>query len=302
MVKITDIIKPFSKGFSAVSTKALLEELNKRYISEIEPKMNIYSFKQGNDYFIYAQIPSKANDKYTGSPIFYDVVIQLIPPNPTWLKASSVRDYDIRVFSNMPSFMFTFTFAFNIRKALVKFPEIKYSTKALKIKPKVRNPYLLLGIDESLYFTVMYLDKHQLFYRDNLERLCGMSEFDWKRLLKEVSGQQEKLQEVNLRKAKYKNTPKSKQEKEKEAEKKAFLEGTVEENQTKNKTKSPEILESKLLQTSLFQDLSSRLNKTTLKTSNLKNTSLKSSILSKKNSNLYKHSLRSKLGLFSKVK
>lgn len=60
-VKIDQIIKPFSAGFTALSTRQLIEDLTNRYMIT-EPEMTVRAFKDKNDYFVYATLPSKTND------------------------------------------------------------------------------------------------------------------------------------------------------------------------------------------------------------------------------------------------
>ena len=62
MVKIEQIIKPFSSGFTAVSTRLLIEDLTKRYMAT-ENDITVRAFKENKDYYIHASRPSKTNDK-----------------------------------------------------------------------------------------------------------------------------------------------------------------------------------------------------------------------------------------------
>ena len=113
MIKIEQIVKPFNSGFSAVSIKYLLEDLQKRYLVNIEPNIAIVdAVKEKDNYFILVKIPSESNTEYKSDQIFYDVIIELLPPNNSYLSNESVRDYDVRVYSNCPSFTYTFTYVY----------------------------------------------------------------------------------------------------------------------------------------------------------------------------------------------
>jgi hypothetical protein len=165
-IKVTQMLRPFNKGFSALQIKLVMNDLVYRYTQNIKNKIKVRAFKENNDYFIYTQVPSESNDEYPDSaPIHYDVIIQLIPPNKASLAWDSIREYDVKVFSNIPSFVFTFNYVYHRQRALIDMPRGYYTQKALMEKARVRNPLNLLGIDKSLWFTIYYCDDRRLFRR-----------------------------------------------------------------------------------------------------------------------------------------
>ena len=212
-VKLVEIIKPFGSGAAAISVRTLIDKLKMDY-RELEPDIDLEVMKIKTHYFMYFSLPSKANSKYPDDRIYYDIVFEFIPPNSAWEKESrSVHDWDIRVFSNMPNFMFTFTFAFNKRHALIELPKRYYSMKALKLPPKMKNPYLFLGIDEGLWLCEQYMEKHNLLDRAILDNLLSSSTLDWKLLLEELDTQEDKLQEANNRDLRHRASTKRKNSK-----------------------------------------------------------------------------------------
>ncbi len=263
-LKIQEIVKPVNYGFAAVSKKLLIDDLTKKYVALIEPKIKVLALKYGKDYFIYATIPSKTNEKYTQSEdkIYYDTIIQLTAPNSAMEKKDdNIRHWDVRVYSNNPMFIYTFNYVYNSRNALIKLPNGYYSRPAMKIKPKTRNPMMLTGIDDNLWFLVMYMDKNHYFDRTVLESACTNSGVDYKWLIKNITPQEEKLLEVKDRNIRNKNTKK----KEKELEKLSKNEKERKEKQNEDDTlKTGHALKSSLytekLRNSNFNDLSSNLN------------------------------------------
>jgi hypothetical protein len=142
----------------------------------MKDKIKARFFKENNDYFVYTKIPSESNSEYPNSkPIYYDVIFQLSPPNKAAMDLNSIREYDLKVFSNMPSFIYTFNYVYHYKRALITLPNGYYAQKAITDKAKVRNPLKLLGIDKSLWFTVYYLDEKRAFRRDNFEALCDQN-------------------------------------------------------------------------------------------------------------------------------
>jgi hypothetical protein len=169
-VKVAQMLRPFNKGFSALQIKLVMNDLVYRYTQNIKERIKIRVFKEKNDYFIYAKVPSESNDLYPSSqPIYYDVIIQLIPPNKASMAWDSVREYDAKVFSNIPSFVFTFNYVYHRHRALVNLTQGYYTQRALMERPRVRNPLNLLGIDKSLWYTIYHLDDKKLFRRANIE-------------------------------------------------------------------------------------------------------------------------------------
>lgn len=274
MIKIEQIVKPFNSGFSAVSIKYLLENLQKRYLVNIEPNVTIVdAVKEKDNYFILVKIPSESNTEYKSDKIFYDVIIELLPPNKSYLNNESVRDYDVRVYSNCPSFTYTFTYVYYKKDALIKMPKGAYTRKALSKAPKVRNPLLLFGIEKTLWFAICYIDKNKLFKRSNLEALIK-DDSKLKDLIKEhkIIGQDQKLEEVMARTKKF-STIKKKENK---------IDDRIKEKDIKKIGKtSPKKENIENLRSRLAADLSSDLNKPDIRKSTLKS-SLKSGLSKKK--------------------
>ena len=274
MIKIEQIVKPFNSGFSAVSIKYLLENLQKRYLVNIEPNVTtVDAVKEKDNYFILVKIPSESNTEYKSDKIFYDVIIELSPPNKSYLNNESVRDYDVRVYSNCPSFTYTFTYVYYKKDALIKMPKGAYTRKALSKAPKVRNPLLLFGIEKTLWFAICYIDKNKLFKRSNLEALVK-DDSKLKDLIKEhkIIGQDQKLEEVMARTKKF-STIKKKENK---------IDDRIKEKDIKKIGKtSPKKENIENLRSRLAADLSSDLNKPDIRKSILKS-SLKSGLSKKK--------------------
>ena len=274
MIKIEQIVKPFNSGFSAVSIKYLLENLQKRYLVNIEPNITtVDAVKEKDNYFILVKIPSESNTEYKSDKIFYDVIIELSPPNKSYLSNESVRDYDVRVYSNCPSFTYTFTYVYYKKDALIKMPKGAYTRKALSKAPKIRNPLLLFGIEKTLWFAICYIDKNRLFKRSNLEALIK-DDSKLKDLIKEhkIIGQDQKLEEVMARTKKF-STIKKKENK---------IDDRIKEKDIKKIGKtSPKKENIENLRSRLAADLSSDLNKPDIRKSTLKS-SLKSGLSKKK--------------------
>jgi hypothetical protein len=275
-IKVSQFLRPLAKGSSAISLKLIIDNLTYRYVKNIKEQIKVKFFKEGDMYFVYAKIPSESNDKYPdAAPVFYDVIFQFIPPNKASLAADSIREYDVKAFSNIPSFLYTFNYVFYHRKALIELPGGYYSPRALNEKARIRNPLNLLGIDKSLWFTTYYLDDHRFFKRTTFDGIID-KELTLVKLLKKekIKTQEHKLYELELR-DKHRKLKKENERKKrpagrkrvviKEPVKKEKIDTLVEKSLSRNNLKSS-------LQTnSLRSKLSvSNTNRTTRMQNNLK--------------------------------
>jgi hypothetical protein len=289
MIKIQQIVKPFNSGFSAVSIKYLLEDLQKRYLQNIKPDLVCKVIKIKNDYFVYFQIPSESNSEYPSDKVHYDVILQLVPPNASWLESENLRDFDVRVYSNCPSFTFTFTYVYYKQGALINMPHGAYTRKALNTKPVTRNPLLLYGIEKSLWFAICYMDENHLFRRSKLDAMIT-DDKTLKDLVKEYNmlGQDEKLLEVE-RRAKKHAVIKLKEREEKISESRLEEMRRQEQRNTRvlGKTaKREENIDN--LRSKMAADLSSGLNTAKDKKNNLGTTTLHGNSLRSGLSKLFK--------------
>lgn len=276
MIKVQQIVKPFNSGFSAVSIKYLLEDLQRRYVANIADNVVFKAVKEKNTYYVLCRIPSESNYKYKSNPIYYDVILELNPPNKAALEDENLRDYDVKVFSNCPSFVYSFTFVYFKKKALVNMPKGFYTRKALSVAPKTRNPLLLFGIEKTLWFTVCHMDANKYWKRSVLESMITEKE-TLKDIIKElkVVGQDQKLSEVELRMRQFSNIVKN--DKKKEEKRKRDERPTRKLGRTSEKKEDIDTLRSKL-----SADLSTGLNKTKTSKSSLGSSSLKSNLNTKK--------------------
>ncbi len=206
-VTIEDLIYPIGHG-SALSMKIIEKELTERFYKHINQYIKLQSaYKDGVTYYIHLQIPSENNGRSV-SEVFYDVVLEFYPKNKSQIASIYYNEYGVKVFSNSPSFLFTFTHVYSERDALPDFIPAKfYAKEALKNPPKVRNPIELMGIDKTVWFSIRYLTHNHLFQKVRLEQICERKG-SYKNILKFIKSQEDKLAERKSQKPK----PKPKKE------------------------------------------------------------------------------------------
>lgn len=158
------IDNPLGKKNAVFSQRGMFKELYEKKFDAVfmreAGKINYQLFyDKGKDrYYIHLKIPSEVVPKF-----YYDVVIRFSSANPLAFSSNSLKDYDIRVFSNDPAFCFTYLRVFLKNDMFIDDLKPKAPKLALKKDPKERNPYGLVGYVKSLYFAFLFMKNKNLF-------------------------------------------------------------------------------------------------------------------------------------------
>lgn len=153
-------IKEYFRNPMGKGSAVLKKSSTSGYDSEYEELKRLYSISVYNvrrDYYILVKVPSSVN-KYAGTslvstPVYYDVLfaIRRLP------KHGDIGDVPMRVFSNSPSFIYTYANAFNRQGMCISDLLRAISPEAYKNKAKYRNPYGVVGYEKSIYLAVKYI-------------------------------------------------------------------------------------------------------------------------------------------------
>lgn len=127
-------------------------------------KINYQLYKGKNKYYAYIKVPSEVVEKF-----YYDVIIEFSPKKGA-KPSKSLKDYNVRFYSNDPSFVFTFAHAFIKNKMFINEYADKMSKEAVKKKAVTKNPMDTVGYVKSLFFAYLIMKRFNLFekvlYRD----------------------------------------------------------------------------------------------------------------------------------------
>lgn len=136
----------YTKKFDAVLAR---EAGNLKYIM----------FKDSDSrYIFYVKVPSEVIPNF-----YYDVAIEFTTNDKFALIKPTLRDYEVKFFSNDPAFVFTFAYSFSANKLFVTDLESKMSKLALEKRAVERNPKNIVGYVKSIYFAYLYMDIRGLF-------------------------------------------------------------------------------------------------------------------------------------------
>ena len=141
---------PYGKGSSFASSNKQKEDLDKQFI-EFSEKIasKIYRYR---DFVIYhVIIPSTKKDN-----VNYDVIIEVESKN-LHEGAASLENLDFKVFSNCPSFIFTYAHVFRGNGLLCEWLLLKYNKEVRTKPPAQRNQYGIVGLERSVYLALKHL-------------------------------------------------------------------------------------------------------------------------------------------------
>ncbi len=194
--------------------KILVREAGR--INNIENHM--YKDTKRKRYIAYIKIPSEAIENF-----FYDVLIEFTEPSKTKDKVtvgSALNKYNVRFYSNDPSFVFTFTHAFNKNGIFFTDYADKMSQRAIKEKATQKNKYDVVGYVKTLYFAYIIMSRKGLFNKNVYNELYSEKEVKThvmeadKKIELRIQASQKKALDNKKAKEDYKRRKKEKTEKE----------------------------------------------------------------------------------------
>lgn len=151
---------PYGKGASFANTTLQREDLEKDYPALKDYiKTNLY--KAGKDLIFHVQIPSRKSNR-----VLYDVIIE-IEAGAADLRPINYLDSEFLVFSNCPSFVYSYANLYYHKGYLCKWLLQKYPASVRRHAAEERNPYAVIGYERSLYLALYHLRKSGLFVSRN---------------------------------------------------------------------------------------------------------------------------------------
>lgn len=218
------IQNPMGKQNAVFSQRELFKNLYKDKLDKILVRENgkieyqLFVDSKSDTYYVYFKIPSEVIKKF-----YYDVIIQFSSNNALAKGQQTLSGYDVKFFSNDPSFVFTFCHAFVKNDMFVKDFAPKMSTVALKNTGKVRNPKDEVGYVKSIFFAYLYMKQRGLF---NKLLYAGAPAYNARHIIGKVMHADEK---IRLR-----------QQAQTEFDKKVRDEGKLQQNKKKTKAEDAE--------------------------------------------------------------
>ena len=139
---------PAGKGSAVLNINATKNKFQEKY-NQIHKRISHKSFFVKDDIYILVNIPSSVEG------IVYDVLMKFEKNKKSI--GTTILDMKMRLFSNSPSFLYTYANAYDKQKLFIKECKKKLSPKMLSDIAKTRNPYGVLSYDFSIYSALWYI-------------------------------------------------------------------------------------------------------------------------------------------------
>lgn len=153
------IDNPMGRGSNAIqSRQAIRQDLTIRLNELLKAKdvmLTIYKPKKDGEYFFHFLIPSESVRRTNT----YDVVLKFSKPEvgPDVTNDKDLSRYEVEFFSNSPSFVFTYAYAFNLSNQLVQELAGKFGRTVMNRAPVTRNPFEVINYEKTIFFAAQYL-------------------------------------------------------------------------------------------------------------------------------------------------
>lgn len=141
---------PYGKGFSVTNVAKQRKELENDFI-KIKDKIACKVYKYRDYAIFHVVVPSSSKDT-----VNYDVIVE-VELKKLHEGAATIEDLPFKVFSNCPSFIYTYANVFKQNKMLCEWLISKYRNEVKKLEPVYRNRYNMIGYERSLYMAFRFL-------------------------------------------------------------------------------------------------------------------------------------------------
>ena len=151
-------------GFLAARYR-IIDDLNKRFVNLATGKEFRHAvYRDGTRVVFHVQVPTESE----GREFFWDVVVEAHSDSPT---AKAILASPVHVFSNSPSFVFTYAYVANQGGLIVKWLKDKIPAEVYRKAPDVRNPIQQMGFEKTVYFACQWILRMRLYDPEAEEHL-----------------------------------------------------------------------------------------------------------------------------------
>lgn len=198
ILNVDDFINPM-KGNAVFNLKPILENYKKHYYEYYSSKIKVACVynKYTDRYMFFFKVPSESNDKYP-TEIDYDVIIEFDPPNsskPSAKASADLKPYNIYIYSNSPSFVFSFDYVIKHKFGFPKCLPSRYlSNIACTRPPEIRNRYEIMTVEKTTWVAFFHLYHNGYLNKETLQTLVSKNNENY--YLRLVETQPEKLKEI----------------------------------------------------------------------------------------------------------
>lgn len=143
---------PYGKGNATFPNVSAIRSVYLTKLAQMSDTivMKWYQYKE-KSYICHIMLPSESV-----KGIYYDVVFEFeFPPNG--YTSHTVLDLPCKVFSNAPSFSYTYAHAFLEEKILCNWLKNKYGKQIRRNAAGIRNSSSIIGFEKTIYISALFL-------------------------------------------------------------------------------------------------------------------------------------------------
>lgn len=153
----------------------------------------VYYNEALDSYTFHIKVPSEQKD--LSKKIYYDTIIEFLPPSDGISNTTSLLSYNIRIWSNSPAFTFTYLYTAHRYNLVPDWIKPKSSSVATSTPSKIKNPVEVMGFEKSLNFAGNYIIYKEYYRTGNIKLITR--KFKLTTILKEISSSDLKIKEYN---------------------------------------------------------------------------------------------------------
>lgn len=146
------LTNPTGKGATIIPGSNQIKQEYIKQLSELKPRITLKWYLYKNYLIGLIRLPSRSC-----MGLKYDVIIEIDTSDKEKFDGKTINNFPIRVFSNCPSFSYTYANVFNQANILIPWLRNKYQKSIIKDAPDTRNPYHIVGYERSLYISLLYI-------------------------------------------------------------------------------------------------------------------------------------------------
>lgn len=144
---------PYGKGVGSFPISMIRDTVETQLKHDYPQPITYKTYAVNDEHLvIHCKLPSR-----TKKNIQYDIVIDLDIRGAASQPRYSIGRYPFTIFSNSPSFYYTYAKVFREHDMLCEWLRGKYERKLLRKSPDVRNPAKIVGYERSIYTCIYHV-------------------------------------------------------------------------------------------------------------------------------------------------
>ena len=145
---------PMGKGSAVAFLPDAKQNMAKRYMID-EPHIKYTMYNTGKTIIFHMEMPSEST-----RGVMYDVILEFPYTDADLCKGNNLSNFPFKVFSNCPSFIYSYAYIFNQHNLICDWLIHRYDKKTLLTPPKTRNPFGIIFYEKSIFYAVYYMQKN----------------------------------------------------------------------------------------------------------------------------------------------